>query len=64
MSFQVSVGSGTAKLTAEVKTTYSPNVTMTLRTNHTSPFVSKFGFEFDGNVVLFARTVVKLNVKE
>ena len=60
---QVAVSDGTAKLTADVKVTYNPNITMTLRSNHTSPFVTKLGFEFDGKIKMFTRTVVDLDVK-
>ena len=59
----MTVSDGNAKLTAEVKVTYNPNITMTLRSNHNSPFVTKLGFEFDGEISLFMRTVVDLDVK-
>ena len=56
--FQIS---STADLTAELKVAYSPNVVMTLRSNHTSPFVSKIGFDLNGPVVLGTKTKVNVN---
>jgi hypothetical protein len=52
--------SSSTELTAELKVAYSPKVVMTLRSNHTSPFISKIGFDIDGPVLLGTKT--KLNV--
>ena len=53
--------SSTAEMTAELKVAYSPNVVMTLRSNHTNPFVSKIGFDLNGPVVLGTKTKVNVD---
>ena len=50
--------------TSNTVVNYSPQIQMTFRSNHTSPFVSKLGFVFDGSITIGSQTNLSLSAKD